>query len=423
MTKSELVTVVAEVHALQLRDEETRGFPRSVVTVAVDRRHSPEIHVSNLEGVGAGHVENTVAGGEIVVNTGVNVHFAEAEILVGGEFKQHVIARGGCSPVQRGLGVSRKVVPCFVPDGQPLCRVGQGHGGGRCSAAPLVGERERGLVARRCGFSRVKHNALAAGVGLKLAPHGHEHVKRRFVTSVKVILHRMVQVEGEGVAALVAFGQGKRCGTVGATTVVPLHAVGGHDVPGHFVFNPNPGLFHAVEGNHRVAAVGGTDHGQFGIDDGEVVVKAELVQRGSQVDESFLARRHAGFGGHVITVGDGFANFAHGGVLEKVLFESRVVRCDGQGGGAVTVVHDIEGGKEETRFFPVAPLVVGVNRTDTHVHGGSVGQGKGGGERIRTCGSRGAEGGPKGGKVPVVVTGGKPIGIVAELHFDVLTGV
>ena len=72
----------------------------------------------------------------------------------------------------------------------------------------------------------MEEDALAVGVGFKLAANGHHHVEGGFVAVIEVILHGMVKVERETVAGLVAVGQRHGGRAVGTTSVVPLNAVG-----------------------------------------------------------------------------------------------------------------------------------------------------------------------------------------------------
>ncbi len=78
----------------------------------------------------------------------------------------------------------------------------------------------------------------SVGVPLVFSADGEEHVERVIVAAVKVILDRMVKVKGEGVAGLVAVGKGEGGGAVGTPAIVPLNAVGRHDVPRNFVLHP-----------------------------------------------------------------------------------------------------------------------------------------------------------------------------------------
>ncbi len=122
------------------------------MAVSVHRGHSPEIHVANLKGVGTGHVEHPIAWSEIVVDTGVNVHLTQAEVLVGRQFEDDVVAGGWRRPVERWLGVTREVIAGLVPNGQAVSRGGQRHAGGGRTAAPFVRDGEHGGIAGGVGF-------------------------------------------------------------------------------------------------------------------------------------------------------------------------------------------------------------------------------------------------------------------------------
>ena len=256
VAEAELVAVAAQPRALVLGDEETGTHPRAIMTVTVHGGHTPEIHVADFQGVGTGHVENAVRGREIVVNTGVHSHLTQSEILVFCKFKHDVVARRGSGPVQRRLGVSGKVVTGLVPNGEAVCRSGQGDRSRRCSAAPFVGDGERWEVAGLSGFSRVEDNAFAVGVRFKFATDGEHHVQRCVVSCIEVVLHRVVKVKGEGVTGLISIGKSDGGGSVRPSTIVPLEATGFHNVPGDFVLNPKARLFHTVQRNNRIAAVG-----------------------------------------------------------------------------------------------------------------------------------------------------------------------
>ena len=174
------------------------------MTVAVNRSHAPEVHVSNFQGVRTRHVEDTVAGSEVVVHASVDPHLAKTEVLILCKFKQNLVARSGSRPVQGRLGVAREVVARLVPNRQT---VGRGREVDRSrwrSTSPFVGDGKRRSIAARCSLGRVEDDAFAVGVGFKLSTHSNEQIKRVVVSAIKVVLHGMVHVEGEGVARLVA---------------------------------------------------------------------------------------------------------------------------------------------------------------------------------------------------------------------------
>ena len=177
------------------------------MVIAVDRRHAPEVHVADLEGLAPGHGQRLVRWTEVGVNTCVDAQFSQAEILVGCKFEDDVVARGGRRPVQRRLGISGQVVTRLVPHGQPVGWCREVNRCRRCSTAPFVGEREGGHVRRVAGFRRMEDDALAVGVRLVFSTNGHQHVKRVFITAIEIILHGVVKVKGETGTALVAVGK------------------------------------------------------------------------------------------------------------------------------------------------------------------------------------------------------------------------
>ena len=132
-------------------------------------------------------------------------------------------------------------------------------------------------------------------------------------------------------------------------------------------------------------------------------MQPDLIERGAKVNQAFLARGHARLCGQFVTVGDGLADFAHRGVLNEILLKPGVRWREGEAGRAVTVVHNIKGRQEETCLLPSTPLIVGINGSNTHVHGGAVGQRKRGWQGIGTRGPGGGERGPQGREVPCFV--------------------
>ena len=207
MLQVEFVAVAAQPDALQRGDEETRTDPLTVVIVAVDGGHAPEVHVPHLKGLGPGHGQCAICGAEVVVNTGVDAHLSKSEVLVRGEFEHDVIAGGGLRPVERGLGVAREVVTGFVPHSETIGRCGKVHRSGWCAAAPLVRDGKRRCIAWIGGFCRVEKDAFVVGVGFEFTAHGDHQVERGFIATVKVILNCMVKIKREAVAGLVAVCQ------------------------------------------------------------------------------------------------------------------------------------------------------------------------------------------------------------------------
>ena len=259
------------------------------MVVAVHCGHAPEVHVADLEGLGPGHRKGAVGGTEIAVNTGVNAQFTQTEVFVGGQFKQDVIAGGRARPIQRWLRVAGEVVAGLIPNGQALGRCGQVDRSGRRAAAPLVGERERRGIAGVRGFSRMELNPFTVGVGFILTTDRNQHVQRCIVAPIKVVLDRVVEVEGKAGTGLIAVSESEGRRTVGPTTIVPREAVGGHPIPGDAVLGPKARFFHAVNRDHRVAGVGGARQLHLSVHDGQVVVQSELIQRGPEVNQAFLA--------------------------------------------------------------------------------------------------------------------------------------
>ena len=207
MLQVEFVAVAAQPDALQRGDEETRTDPLTVVIVAVDGGHAPEVHVPHLKGLGTGHGQRAICGAEVVVNTGVNAHLSKSEVLVRGEFEHDVIASGGLRPVERGLGVAREVVTGFVPHSEAIGRCGEVHRGGWCPAAPFVRNGKRRCIAWIGSFCRVEKDAFIVGVGFELTSHSDHQIERVFIATVKVVLNSVVKVKRETVAGLVAVRQ------------------------------------------------------------------------------------------------------------------------------------------------------------------------------------------------------------------------
>ena len=141
------------------------------------------------------------------------------------------------------------------------------------------------------------------------------------------------------------------------------------------------------------------------------------------MNQPFLVRGHAGLECGPLAVGDGFARFTDRGVLKEIVFKSGIRGSKGHGRRAVAVVDHVVCGKQETGAVPRPPLVVAVNGSDTHVHRGSVGKGKGSGEVVGTGGSRRGKGGPKGREMPRLVCFRAPILVIAQLNFHVCSGV
>ena len=278
MFESELVAVATQPGAFGIGNEETGTDPLPVVVVAVHRGHPPEVHVAGFKRLVAVHGKRPVGRVEIAVNTGIDPQLLKSEILVGCQLKQNIIARGWRCPVQDRLGVSRQVVAREVPNGQPVGGCGETHSRRRGTASPLVGDGERRGVAGIGCLLGVEKDAFAVGVGFVFSSHGDQHVKRVLIAIVKVILHRMVEVEGKTGTCLIAVGQRHRCGAVRTAAIVPLDAALGHSVPGDFRFVPETGFFHAVNGNDRVARVGRTGEFHLGVHDGQIVVESELVE-------------------------------------------------------------------------------------------------------------------------------------------------
>ena len=344
----ELIAVAAEPNALERGDEEAGTHPVAVMIVAVHGGHPPEVHVANFEGVGTGHGQGAVAGAEVVVNSGVDTHLAEAEILVRGEFEHNVVAGCGLRPVQRRLRVAGKVVTGLVPNSQAFGRCGEAHGGGRRSASPFVSDGKRRGIARVGCFGRVEEDALVVRKGLKFPANGHHQIERCVITTVEVVLDSVVQIERKAVARLVAIGQGDGGGPVGAASIVPLDSARGHLVPGDFFFCPKSRFFHAVNRHDRVAAVGGSGQFEFGVHDGEVVVQTELVEGSAEMNQALLVGGHAGFNQGVNAVIVGLPRFVDERVLQEVLLKAGVGGSEGHRRRAVAVVDDVEVGQEET---------------------------------------------------------------------------
>ena len=344
----ELIAVAAEPNALKGGDEETGTHPLAVMVVAVHGGHPPEVHVADFEGVGTGHGQGAVAGAEVVVNSGVDTHLAQAEILVRGKFEHDVVAGCRLRPVERRLRVARKVVAGLVPNGQAFGRCRKAHGGRWRSASPFVRDGKRGGVAGVGCFSRVEEDALVVGKGLKFPANGDHQIERCFITTVEVVLDGVVQIEGEAVARLIAIGQGDGSGPVGTTSIVPLNPARGHLIPGDLFFCPKPRFFHAVNRNERVATVRGSGQFEFGVQDGEVVVQTELVEGGAEMNQALLVGGHAGFDQGVNAVIVGLPRFVDEGVLEEVLLKAGVGGGKGHRRRAVAVVDDVEVGQEET---------------------------------------------------------------------------
>ena len=208
--QAEFIPVPAQPRALKRRHEETRSDPFAVVTISVDRRHSPEVHVANFKGLGAGHGEGPVGRAEVVVNTGIDSHFAESEVFVRGQLKENVVPGGGLRPVQRGLGVAREVVAGLVPDGQAFSGGREAHGRRWRTGAPFVGDGERWRIAWIAGFSGVEEDAFVVGVGLEFPTNSDHQVERILVPTVEVILNGVVEVKGETVAGLAPVSEGHR---------------------------------------------------------------------------------------------------------------------------------------------------------------------------------------------------------------------
>ena len=90
-------------------------------------------------------------------------------------------------------------------------------------------------------------------------------------------------------------------------------------------------------------------------------MKAKLVERGSEVNQTFLRRGHAGLKGCFVAVGDGFAEFVDGRVLDEIMLKTGVGWTEGHRCRSITVVNNIEGGEQKRSLLPRTPLVVGVD--------------------------------------------------------------
>ena len=121
-------------------------------------------------------------------------------------------------------------------------------------------------------------------------------------------------------------------------------------------------------------------------------MKTELIERGSEVNEAFFVRRHAGFQTRTVAVGDGLARLTDGGILQEILLQSGVGGTKRHRGRSVAVVNHVVGWKKETGAVPRTPLVVGVDGPNAHVHRGSVLQSKGGGKVVSAGSTGGCEG-------------------------------
>ena len=132
-------------------------------------------------------------------------------------------------------------------------------------------------------------NPFTVGVGFVLTTNRNQHVQRCIVAPIEVVLDGVVKVKGKTGAGLIAVSESEGCRAVGTTTIVPREAVGGHPIPGDTVLGPKAGFFHAVNRDHRVAGVGGARQLHLSVHDGQVVVQAELVQRGPEVNQALLA--------------------------------------------------------------------------------------------------------------------------------------
>ncbi len=120
MLEPEFVAVTAQPNALERGDQETGTFPCAVVAIAVNGGHAPEVHVPDFQRSVTGHVKGPIGRAEIVVNTGIHTQLAQAEVLVGGQFKEDIVPGGGLSPIQRWLRVSGKVVVGLIPYRQAI---------------------------------------------------------------------------------------------------------------------------------------------------------------------------------------------------------------------------------------------------------------------------------------------------------------
>ena len=194
----------------------------------------------------------------------------------------------------------------------------------------------------------MEEDALVVREGLKFPAYRHHQIERCFITTVEVVLDGMVQIEGEAVARLIAIGQGDGGGPVGAAPIVPLDPAGGHLIPGDLFFCPKSRFFHAVNRYDRVAAVRGSGQFEFGVHDGEVVVQAELVEGGAEMNQALLVGGHAGFNQCVNAVIVGLPRFVDERVLQEVLLKAGVGGSEGHRRRAVAVVDDVEVGQEET---------------------------------------------------------------------------
>ena len=106
------------------------------------------------------------------------------------------------------------------------------------------------------------------------------------------------------------------------------------------------------------------------------------------MDQSLFVRCHAGPNEFLIAVSIGFTRFVYRSVLDEILFKPGIGGRERHGSGAVTVVNNVQRGQEETGAVPWTPLAVSINRANSHVHRGAVGQRKGRREVVGAGGAR-----------------------------------
>ena len=139
----------------------------------------------------------------------------------------------------------------------------------------------------------MEQNTFIVGVRFVFPTNSDHQIERALIASVKVILNGMVKVKGETVARLISVGESHGGRSVRPTTVGPLNAVGRHAVPSDFILNPQSRFFHSVDRNDGIAGVGLAGQFQFCVDDGEIVMETQLVQRSAKMDQSLFVRSHA----------------------------------------------------------------------------------------------------------------------------------
>ena len=90
-----------------------------------------------------------------------------------------------------------------------------------------------------------------------------------------------------------------------------------------FFLCPETGFFHAVDRNHRVAAVRGTGSLSSALTMVRLI-EAELIERRTEVNQAFLVGGHAGFDQGIGAVIVGLPGFVDEGVLQEILLETGV---------------------------------------------------------------------------------------------------